>query len=355
MNESRHSILNGTCLVTVTYGERFALLKQVLEAAFAEGIRQAVVVDNGCPRPVSGQLGQLPEAVREGLTLVRHETNLGSAGGFASGLTQAAALPGCRHLWLLDDDNKPTPGSLGRLQEGYQELRTHHEAADLAVLSLRPDRLYLKHTAQRGTPAGSFPPYSSFLGFHLKDLAAKIRRHAGNPATGAKGGAAKPPPHIQIPYGPYGGLFFHVELLEKIGPPRAEMYLYGDDTEFTCRLSSGEGKLFLLPASQLEDIDVSWMQTARGGNSFTRYLNASSDRRVYFSVRNQVHVERRYWTRNNFMYLLNRQAYLLVLWMLASKCGAAERRRWQLIKRAAAAGRSNSWDDSSDLTELLRT
>ncbi|MGC9081504.1 MULTISPECIES: glycosyltransferase family 2 protein [Pseudomonadati] len=44
------------CVVTVTYGDRFYLLKQVIDASFNEGVSKIIVVDNCSSKNSRNQL-----------------------------------------------------------------------------------------------------------------------------------------------------------------------------------------------------------------------------------------------------------------------------------------------------------
>src|SRR5271157_5146818 len=74
--------------VTVTYGDRWNLLRQSLGGAFKAGAARAIVLDNGCPTPIA----PLAEAEFPGqVHTVRLDRNLGSAGGFHAALQAAFA------------------------------------------------------------------------------------------------------------------------------------------------------------------------------------------------------------------------------------------------------------------------
>ncbi len=140
---------------------------------------------------------------------------------------------------------------------------------------------------------------------------------------------------MQVPYGPYGGLFFHKDVLTKIGYPDERLFLYADDTEFTFRCGQ-KGELFLIPGSIIEDIDCSWHIKAKEKNSFTLYLKADSDFRIYYSQRNQVYFERFKWIENHAIYLINKWIYLTTLWLIAQLLGRNQ--RFSLIYRAIRDG-----------------
>ncbi|WP_204327509.1 hypothetical protein, partial [Stenotrophomonas maltophilia] len=62
----------------------------------------------------------------------------------------------------------------------------------------------------------------------------------------------------KTPIAPYGGLLIPRCLLDKIGLPLEDMFLYIDDIEFSYRITSGGGNIFIVPDSKILDIDQSW-------------------------------------------------------------------------------------------------
>ena len=86
------------------------MTRRCLEAAGAACSEAVlwIVVDNGSATPIDG----LSDAV----TLIRNPANLGFAGGVNVGMRQAFAA-GAEHVWLLNNDAEPLPGSLDRLLE----------------------------------------------------------------------------------------------------------------------------------------------------------------------------------------------------------------------------------------------
>ncbi len=325
------------CLVTVTYGNRFHLLSKVLEGAFACGIGMAVVVDNGCLNPIEPQIQALAENIYDRTTVFRSEKNLGSAGGFHAGLKFAAEELQASFVWLLDDDNLPDGRALEFLIHEMGELQKTNKPDNLCVLSYRPDRKYQFQMVHTGSVKKSFPAPSSFLGFHFKDLMGKLVKYYRKSEAESPLFPLSTEP-IPIPFGPYGGLFFPTNFLKKYGYPLPELFLYGDDTEFTCRLSSHGVKIFLIPKSKVEDIDQSWTETAEGGNSFSRFLNAESDLRVYFGIRNQIFVEKKYWIENNFIYLMNQSLSILILALFAGRKPKKYSARFRIIMKAISDG-----------------
>ena len=95
-----------TFAVTVTYGNRFHLLKQVCESAFAEGISKVIVVDNNSVPQSREKLKAYEYELRSDKIKVLYlDDNYGSTGGFKRGLEEAYNHKECEYILVLDDDN----------------------------------------------------------------------------------------------------------------------------------------------------------------------------------------------------------------------------------------------------------
>lgn len=321
-------------VVTVTYGERARFVTRLLERLRTLNIGRVVVVDNASAPASAAALAAQAAAVPPAIALLRQPENLGSAGGYGAGLEAAARENPGGWVWLLDDDNLPEPAALGELVAVWNRYATEPGDEHLALLSLRPDRPYLRRAAAGIALDRAYPRPSSFLGFDWRDLPAKLRARLR--PTAARSETAATREAVAIPYGPYGGLFFRLAALRRIGLPDARYFLYGDDNEYTLRWTARGGRLLLVPASVIADQESSWSVERPAAASFARLLQGGTDARVYYAVRNQVANERRHRVRRHWLYLLNRGGYLtgLTAWGLL-RGGVA---RLPLICRAVRDG-----------------
>jgi len=319
-------IKNKVVVVTVTYAKRWHLLRQVLAAVFAQGVQSAVVVDNGSQDDIAKNA---VEEFDNKVQVVSLSTNTGSANGYKLGI-ETAILAAAEYIWLLDDDNKPKPGALEALTTACQLLEEKYSTDCLALLSFRPD-----HQADiaAGVPLRyRFPRQDSFFGFHLADIPYKIWRRApyGKPKP-----PEKLPELIPMNYAPYSGFFFHCSVINRIGLPDPSYVLYGDDNDFTARLTRSGGAIFLVTSSRIDDLESSWNIKERFGNSFKGWLCGGSDFRAYYAARNQVYFESKY-VRRLWMYALNRIVYLALMLIMAVRLNRFA--RLKLLVRAIYDG-----------------
>ena len=104
------------CAVTVTYGRRWHLLRQVIASALSEGLSEIIVIDNAAQDDIAKLAA---EEFGDFAYVVRMPKNTGSAGGFKAGLEQAMAR-NADYILLLDDDNKLGAGCVATLRAGYR-------------------------------------------------------------------------------------------------------------------------------------------------------------------------------------------------------------------------------------------
>lgn len=312
----------GTCVVTVTYGDRLPLLRQVIEGALHAGAGAVLVVDNGSVAATAAGLAELKSTLGARLEILPLPENAGSAGGFKAGLQWFQTQSRFDCAWLLDDDNVPEPEALRVLRDHFTDLRQTHPAENFALLSLRDTRNKLARIAQGKAPSRVMPHRSSFQKWHV---AQKLGRLAPSPESGHA-----PESRLPLPFASYGGLFLHRDLLTRIGLPDERLYLYVDDHEFTHRLTRLGGTLYLVPASRVRDIDASWGKATRK----PRVLMSASDSRVYYAVRNRAWFEWNYWTDHRAMYFLNQALFCTHLAALAILRG-----RWKRFRLICAAVR----------------
>ncbi|MCL6598838.1 MAG: glycosyltransferase [Alicyclobacillus macrosporangiidus] len=307
-------------VVTVTYGRsRSKLLREMCAAVRCNGVGRLVVVDNGSAFTDVRKLKEMQGEVGDSwLHVVRLQKNTGSANGYAVGIQYAMNL-GAQYLWLLDDDNAPNPDALYALLQAYDSLCRQHgfEKTQLMLESLRLDKTDHLKLASGVSPCDVFARDNSFLGFHILDVHKKLARRLMRKRADNKWVTVTN--HIvPVPWGIYGGLFFHRSVVSSIGLPDVSLYLYGDDTEYTRRFVRSGGYLYLVCGSRIHDLSPSWMDTGSDVTSFRRYL-LGDPHRMFYTVRNNAYLDVYYSSRkpivllNMFIYCFILACYALVL------------------------------------------
>ena len=313
--------------VLATYRDRSAMLEAVLERLRDEGVAQAVVIDNGATWPLAARL-----AARFGdfVDVVAMGGNRGCALGYARGMERAIAL-GTDLIWLLDDDNRPMPGSLAALVTA-RESELEQVGPDRLVVTAVRDEHHADVLA--GVPERHLKVrWDSFGGFHVRDLVYKIWRRS--PFGRPSGHAAAV---VRVDVTPYGGSLFHRSLVNRFGLPLLEFYQYGDDIEFMWRVTRDGGRILVVTAARIEDLEVSWNPTVQLANRFSGLVAGSSAFRTYYATRNAAYFESRFRSRNRLMFALNRRIYLALVHFYAQRSGHPD--RYRLIREAIADGQA---------------
>ncbi len=219
--------------VVVTYNRK-ALLAECLSALQQqEGAScDILVVNNASTDGTEAMLAaQFPDV--QVLTL---EKNSGGAGGFCAGMKQAVEA-GYDRIWIMDDDTIPTPGALAALVQTDQQLT---EAACLEHPEFDPDKDaafgFLSSTVEWSD--GSLCKMNRQT---LKKGAAEINKGTAEANKGAaetnKGAAETGNSLLPIAAATFVSLYFPAAVVRKMGLPIADYFIWGDDKEYTLRLS----------------------------------------------------------------------------------------------------------------------
>lgn len=212
--------------LVVTYNRK-ELLKECLAAVTAQTYRAEtiVVIDNASTDgtdelfAANGELGGIP-----GLSYRRMDANLGGAGGFKEGIRECMEL-GCDWVWLMDDDCIAQPDTLRALISASE--------ASLAFGD-RPSFL----------ASSVYGPAGEVMNVPLLDTRSTANGYADWYRPLASG-------MVEIECATFVSLLISANAIEKVGLPIADFFIWGDDTEYTTRLTHYFGPAYLVGASQV--------------------------------------------------------------------------------------------------------
>lgn len=314
-----------TSIVTVTYGSRQKLLRNLLEyTKDNERISHIIVVSNG-----SDIQDLKHEYNNNKFIFIDLDENTGSSNAYRIGIEKAKTLSS-EYIYLLDDDNLPRQDSLDELYKYHRKLANSEE--HVVLLSLREDRRDFFNVSKGNKPEKEIKLGNSFLGWNLKDVPIKLLRKIYKRKVSYQNSI----PYVEVPIAPYGGLFLKKDILKNAPLPKKEYYLYCDDYDFTYGLQKEVGaRIYLIPSSKVIDMDKSWFIKSRDG-FIKSFLTSDNNIRIYYSIRNRVYFEKKYLVTNLFIYYLNRYSLLLILSILAKVMRKNE--RYKLIQKAIYHG-----------------
>jgi rhamnopyranosyl-N-acetylglucosaminyl-diphospho-decaprenol beta-1,3/1,4-galactofuranosyltransferase len=279
--------------VVVVTRDRPALLQQALAALRLQSRQPDAiyVVDNASIDDSAVQLGRAAGAI-----VLRLETNLGGAGGFARGMAEAFGA-GYDWIWLLDDDAIARPDALARLLDALSGPAAGAGAVCGAVwefgdAALRHRRRFHRHTGiERPLPRRVYEngpcrtDTASFVGFLVSSTA-----------------------------------------IARAGLPERSFFLAYDDTEYTLRLGRAGLPVWLVPGSVVEHLREPRARL-RAGPFGSKH---------YFTVRNRIAVARRYASLP-FIAGASAVAFGVALWLLCL-CRHPSHSGWRILLRAVLDG-----------------
>ena len=311
------------CAVTVTYGNRSGFVARLAERLMGGNLYKFIIIDNGSPAENRQKLISLAKTYLSKVEIISLKENTGSAGGFKAGIMAAERHHDCDFIWLLDDDNLPDSDALDQLQLTYRRLNEN-----CCLVSLRKDRLLYRKIFNDADVKRKFNPYNSFINFNFLHAFTKKFFYS-----------RKKFDQISIPYAPYGGMFFHKQMLRTIGYPLEQMYLYRDDHEYSHRIVKAGLKIYLDRQSTIADMEVSW-HARKKYRFFSRFMTIvdGDERQSYFMIRNSIFLEKKYFVTNRLEYAINRLMFTIIFFALCFVLNRSDRK--ELFKKAFADSKS---------------
>ena len=282
------------CAIVVTYNrERLlgeclnALLKQthtldaiyIVDNASSDGT-VASLSEKGYIRKATMSEGRSTEEIVEVKSMenpdknisvyhLRMPENTGGSGGFYEGLKRSHEK-GYNWLWIMDDDAQPAPDCLENLLKDLQTL-------NVKISAIVPTRVGTDGIIQT-LHAGYFNMRSLTFDSLNKD-AYRIG-----------------PSLIRIDYCAFVGLLISSEAVGKIGYPRKDFFIYGDDVEYCHRLLKF-GNIFLDKRSVIVHKDFLLNEGKAGKflwfSSTAPRIKISDFWRMYYIVRNPIYLFRK--------------------------------------------------------------
>jgi len=265
--------------VVVTFNRLDMLRRQLERLAEIPELDDVLVVDNASTDGTGAWLQGTDAPPVLATTL---PDNTGGAGGFNHGLAWAMDH-GADLVWLMDDDGLPEPDCLALLLE-----RDDLDFWGPAVLAAQdPSRL-------------CFP-------IRLPGGATVVHEMAAVEKAAVDG-------LIEGVLIPFNGVLVTRELVERIGYPRAEFFIWGDDVEYLWRAEEAGARIATVVAARVlhpatDDLGTPMMLGR------TTYNHSPSDLKHYCMARNNTVNLRRYrgwphvlmfWVKTVWFYLLTK-------------------------------------------------
>jgi GT2 family glycosyltransferase len=310
---------NSIDVVTVTYGNRWEYLREVIKRVLSfNEVNSITVIDNSSSYDVEGKVkGEFGDSEVKVFTST---INLGSAGGFKWGIEEALNENG-KLIWLLDDDNLPKKHSLQALRNAQKNINTTKE---YVLCSFREDWTEMLSKGGNKFHSNSFFEFSIINKLFKKFSVNKIINNENS--------------FLKCEYAPYGGLLFPKTLLKEVGLPNENFYLYVDDTDFTYRMTKKGYGIFCIIDSKITDLESSWFRVKKEP-MFLSIFNALDPYRGLINIRNRTYFE----VENNssdsmYIYYLNMFIYLIYVFIFYMPKNSNGLKRYFSILKAIKQG-----------------
>lgn len=247
--------------VVVTFN-RLELLKQGIECLRKQQkLTGIIVVNNGSTDGTREWLD-----AQQGL-LVVHQDNVGGSGGFYTGIERAYS-EGADWIWCMDDDVFPRPDCLDR-------LLPYTDRPEVGILS--PRRLLEGKVFTHEFRHFNFTnPIGSLHG-------RKLAKQQVNQAT-------------EIVGADFEGPFISRRVVEKIGLPNRELFIFCDDTDYCLRAHLAGFKLFYIPEALMDKHKFFSNDTWTSRNRKKKWKR-------YYQVRNEAYLNHHYGRNFGVRYL----------------------------------------------------
>ncbi len=241
--------------VVVTYN-RIEKLKKVIEAIRGQStsLFQIIVVNNSSTDGTREWLENQSD-----ITLV-NQGNLGGAGGFNTGMKQAV-LNGADYVWIMDDDVYPQNSAVSEL---VNQLDGHQEIGFACSSVVDPEGNCVN------TPDILNHLNISNYKHWQKDLDKGI---------------------VYLESCTFVSVLFSAELIKKVGLPIKDYFIWGDDTEYTKRITLKFKLLGIIVGKSRVVHDRSFSSSP----SIVTEKNMTRLKMHFYMIRNKIHIMKLYY------------------------------------------------------------
>ena len=237
-----------TVAVIVTYNRKELLEKCINALLHSEIPASVLVVDNAS---TDGTDTMVHNKFETEVIYHRNHENRGGAGGFVDGINLAAKLD-CKYLWIMDDDTIVNNNTLSELLRAENIIG--HKYGWLSSLALWKD--------------GS---------------ACKMNTQTLDSRWGEEGQLVQQGV-IRANYASFVSLLVPRENVIELGLPYEEYFIWGDDSEYTKRLSSKYHGYLVM-----NSIVTHMMKNNEGASDLKGMEDPQRIERMYYAIRNSIH------------------------------------------------------------------
>ncbi len=302
-------------VITVTYGERFKFLRQVLDATVSDAnVDKIILVDNDSSnkKEIDEYIAKI-NSNQQKIILVRNKENLGSAGGYKAGILEVRKHI-CDYVLLLDDDNVPENG----WSEAIVCLKSmFREKINKSVFSMdrgaHPEFFTTKEFYSNKSDLFKLviSNFNELFNFVLRGRKSQDKESIKN---------KRYIPIKRTNPCAYGGSIIPYKILKECNLPNEKLFVYFDDTQFFGEMMLNQDVcIYVIDYPKIISVDVSF----ENENIYrTFYLQKSNNLKIYYWIRNRIIIAMKYspqWSLSvriiGFIWVL----YIIMLGITKSK------------------------------------
>ncbi|MEZ4103677.1 MAG: glycosyltransferase family 2 protein [Candidatus Paceibacterota bacterium] len=280
-------------VITVVYGTRWPLLKQVADACLSDSqVITFVIVDNGCKDAEA-----MDEYVRqhgERVVILRQEKNIGYSGAINKGIVYAQETD-CDFVFVLDDDSVPEEGAIDHFVTNLQFFKDRKVILVGNRVNVPGNKdIFTSRPLQDKPPRGTlFEVFSFRKLINAFKLILGIKPSTKNPFI----------PIVPTEAFVTGGTFLPIEVVREVEPPDASMFIYGEDLDYAWRIRKLGYQSYACARPIITDIDMTF--PSYGYHIFGLFDPDTPTYKVYYRMRNAVRISKRHTDQWLIVLILN--------------------------------------------------
>lgn len=211
--------------VVVTYNRK-KLLQECIDAILSQStdVEKIIVVDNCSTDNTSTLFEKNAKYDLCNICYIKMKENLGGAGGFYEGIKKAYELE-ADWIWIMDDDTIPRNNALENLKNSIEQLREKGETISFmssSVIGPKGEAMNVPEISYVPTSTG-YPDWYRYLSMGL----------------------------VKITSATFVSIIISKDAINKVGLPFKEYFIWGDDAEYTMRLTKHYGNAFMCGDSEV--------------------------------------------------------------------------------------------------------
>lgn len=278
--------MNKTVAIVVTYNRK-ELLQECLDRLMCSELPcDILLVDNNS---TDGTKNLIAKSYKDKITYYNTGENIGGAGGFNFGLRKAYEL-GYQYFWLMDDDTMVRPDSLTELFRCDRVLKGNYGFLSSHAQWIDGSRCVMNYHSV----ADDWQDKSDYLKKHI----------------------------LKISFATFVSFFTKRDVVENVGLPIKEYFIWGDETEYSGRISRKYDCYYCF-----DSVVIHKMKENQGSNAFSDMKDVNRIYRMKLSVRNDLCTARKTSTKQAIKCIYGDLRVLLKC-LLTKNCEY----RWKKVK-----------------------